>query len=124
MSYCEKVLKKLITLTSPQNRRIEYDTVLSSFPARSHVRLLHALETLEYLGCVELMRIYGNNEVKEMDVKVTSAGIAYFVSKKLKSSERWADRIIGFGSAVLLYLVTEEMTPKIIEIISALKSTQ
>ena len=71
----------------------------------------HALETLEYLECVELVRLYGDDEIKEMDVKVTSAGIAYFVSKKLRSSERWADRIIGFGIAVLLYIVTEEILP-------------
>lgn len=111
MRYCEKVLKKLIALTSHKNRRIEYDVVLSAFPPRSHIQLLNALETLEYLGCVELMRIYGNNEVKEMDVKVTSTGIAYFVTKKFKSSERWADRIIGFGIAVLLYIVTEKIIP-------------
>lgn len=111
MRYCEKVLKKLISLTSTSNRTLEYNVLLSSFPAQSHARLFHALETLEYLECVELVRLYGDDEIKEMDVKVTSAGIAYFVSKKLRSSERWADRIIGFGIAVLLYIVTEEILP-------------
>lgn len=115
LKYCEKLLQKLIELTVPANRKIDYDDLIRHFRSAEHIRIRNALETLEYLECVSLLCVYDSEGGRHIaTITLTSGGVAYFVSKSLKNRERWIDRIIGFCSAVLLYLITEEFLSPII----------
>ena len=115
LKYCENILRRLTELTAPANRAIDYGDFIRYYPESQHIRIRNALETLEYLECVSLMCVYDSSGRRHIaTITLTSGGVAYFVSKSLKNRERWVDRIIGFCSAVLLYLVTEEFLSPII----------
>lgn len=115
---CEQVLKTLIKITTPDDRRVNFNQLVNNFQETDKDQLHESLEILKNMGCVTLKSSTANYGFdKILSITVLDYGVAYFVDKKHKRNLRYIELLLSYILGILtpltVYFITEYVLPLI-----------